>query len=198
MLPDFPTEKEKLLKRWSDFLEQKRREYLGFFADTPGYRHYEGNRWITTRADGSVFETNYKTIESGLSIHVNEVPDLTPDKIARKLAAVAREIADQMEHEIFQTFIRGAEKSGRSVRSKQQPFDRNTFLDALEAIDVSFDSAGKIHGLTVFIPPSVAERIKDELEEWEHDSEFNARYERIVEQKREEWRDRESRRKLVE
>lgn len=53
-------------------------------------------------------------------------------------------------------------------------------------------------GMSFVMHPDTAAKIIPLVKEWEQKPEFKARYEQLVERKREEWRARENRRKLVD
>jgi len=78
MLPDYPEEKQKLLKFWIEYLERKQNELLGPFSMTTRFTIHEGNRWRIERNDGSVSESEYNAVQAEFSIAADEAPTLTP------------------------------------------------------------------------------------------------------------------------
>lgn len=198
MLPDFPVQKARLLEFWNRFFVQKHHEYLGYFSEFPSYSQHEGNRWIVEREDGTISESGYEPIEAGFSVHVDEVPNLTPEKIARKIDTAAQEMARQMVQGILEDIGHAVNESGRTADAGERPFTKELFLKGIDSIELSFDESGKPVMPTVIMHPKLWETIKDDVKIWEQDPEFKARFNQIIERKREAWRARESRRKLVD
>jgi hypothetical protein len=84
MIPDFPTEKEKLMKFWNKYLTLKNKELLGPFSNIQGHTNYEGHQWKLNRSDGSGESQPYYEIQGMLNVEISEVPNLTPEKIKLK------------------------------------------------------------------------------------------------------------------
>ena len=69
--------------------------------------------------------------------------------------------------------------------------------DMLEKIHIDFDKNGQPRMPNMVIHPDTLERIRPKLAEWEADPAIKKRRIEILAKKKEEWRDRESNRKLV-
>jgi hypothetical protein len=198
MLPDFPTQKSRLVRFWTAYLRRKEREYLGYFATAPSYTHYEGDRWSIQREDGISSESTYREIEAEMSIPTNEVPNLTPDRIAQKLDSVAEKLAKQMRQGIMEDLNQAIDQTGTRVDAEGSPPTKELFLEMLDRMLLPFDKDGNLIPPAIIMHPTMWETHGEEMKNWEQDPEFRARHEEIVERKREEWRARESRRKLVD
>lgn len=195
MLPDFPIQKAKLLNLWTEYLRRREREYLGYLASAPSYTHHEGNRWRIEGEGGYSNESSYQLIEAEFSLQVKEIPYLTPDEIQEKLDEVAQEMAKQRHRGIIESIEAVATKVGNVG---QRQLGKDAYLEALDKILLSFDDEGNPSSPVLLISPELHEAIKDDVETWNQDPEFLERYAKIIQRKREEWRDRESRRKLVD
>ena len=191
MIPDFPSQKSKLLELWTEYLRYKQRERLGYLATAPHYTHHEGDQWSTKGEDGTIARSDYESIEAEFSVHVNEIPGLTTEEIARKFDGIAEELARQMSTKVLEDIQQAATRVGNAGNRR---LTKDAFLEALEHLLLSFDKHGNPSRPTLLIPPELAE----EVSTWEQDPDFEHRYSQIIERKREEWRDRESYRKLVD
>jgi hypothetical protein len=198
MLPDFPTQKAKLFKFWTGYLQLKQREYLGHFAIAPSYTHHEGNRWTIQREDGTSSESTYRNIGAEMSIPTDEVPNLTPDRIAKELDSLAEKLARQMRQGIIESLNQATDQAGTRVDAKGSPPTKELFIEVLDRMLLLFDKDGNLIPPAIVMHPRIWETHGEEMKNWEQDPEFSVRYEEIVERKREEWRARESRRKLVD
>jgi hypothetical protein len=198
MIPDFPDEKEKLMQLWNKYLQKKISENLGFLGTLPQYRNYEGDQWKLSREDGSVEVIDYDHIQGLLDINVDEVPDLTPEKIRQKLDNLSNEIAAQMSKNTYAEISRVTKLSGNEIDAKNKPFSKVLFLELIEKVVLDFDQNGDLNQPTMVMDPVFWEKNKDKIMAWEKDEEFVRKHEQLIAKKKEEWIDRENNRKLVD
>jgi len=116
------------------------------------------------------------------------------DKIAAKLDALATEVAKKKMELFDRKFRESAEEVGNAVNANGAPLTQDFFLSMLERIDMEFGPNGR--PTTEFVPSSIEMRAT--IQQWYGDPAFLSRYNAIVNRKRDEWRDRESNRKLVD
>ena len=92
---------------------------------------------------------------------------------------------------------RGNPRSGHlgSGQVKGWGLGRRQAVSVISLID--FDEKGNPILPTIVLHPDMMKRIEGKLAEWESDPELQARRKNILAKKKEEWRDRESNRKLV-
>lgn len=198
MIPDFPQEKEILNQFWTNYLIAKHRELLGFFGTLPAHMNHEGHQWELNRADGTGDNQPYHEIEGLMTIEISEVPFLTPDKIRNKLDKIAEDMARQISQGMFAEISRVAKEVGNEVNAEGQTLNQELFLQMLEKMDLDFDENGNWNPPTIVIHPDLWESKKEEMKSWETDNEFLSKKKAIIEKKKEEWRDRENHRKLVD
>lgn len=198
MIPDFPVEKQKLAKLWNQYLDLKRQALLGFLNQMPAYQHHEGSHWRLTREDNSFNDSEYQEISAGFTINLEEVPELTPEKIREKLDLVADEVARQISQHMIGMIAQATDAVGNTIDANGNPFSPELFLEMLERLQLSFDEDGTWIPPTMIVAPGFWEANKDRLATFENDPELDARQTEIINRKREEWRDREACRKLVD
>ncbi len=198
MLPDFPVQKAKLMETISSYFQQKYDEYLGFFSTIPSYRNHEGDLWNMGSSDETVNETGYQDIKSGLSIHYDEVPTLTIEKIMDKIDVMAEDMAKQTSQGIIADINQAIEEGGTTINAEGEPFSKEMFLEMLDSIELYFDKTGELDPPAILMHPKMWDKIKDDVASWEQDPALDARHNEIIARKKEAWRDRESRRKLVD
>jgi hypothetical protein len=198
MIPDFPVQKERLLKFWDYYIGKKQKQILGIFANIPTYTHHEGETWEIIRVDGSSSESTYNKFVTVFSIPNSDLPNLTPPKIAKMLDSVVEDLAKQQHEKFFEEILKATEKAGTNVNAKGQPLTKELFLEGLNRIDLSFDQEGKLIPPTIIMHPDAWDKYNKEITNWEKDPKFRFRYQEIINRKREEWYARESRRKLVD
>jgi hypothetical protein len=198
MLPDFPVEKAELSALWLRYLERRLNNFLGFFADLPYFSIHEGNRSRIIGEDGSIDEFDYQTIQSMLSIHPGEVPHLTREKVRERMDSIAQELARKMSKSFYATLDHITEQTGQVVDAGGRRFSKDIFLRGLRSVDLAFDSQGNPIMPALVMHPHMFGPLRDEVATWEQDAEFSAQMDRIIEQKREKWIARESRRRLTD
>lgn len=198
MLPDFPMLKCKIQEmavedmqeqiQQDSILSRIRRELL-----------FEGNRSSMKTENGETEESSYKGISAPYSVEREDI--INKGHIAF-MGNIRDEMIENMRgqqiRQFFDTVEKAAEKSGNVINGKGQPITHERFLELFEKIQIDFDEEGTPHGLFFAMHPNTFAKIKDKLLEWENNPEYKKKYEEILEKKRKEYYDRESRRKLVD
>ncbi len=198
MLPDFPTQKAVLQSRLVARFEQKVQERLGPFGKSPRYTNHEGDCWSLQGADGIPNERGYEALEVESVIALDEVPTLTLESACQRIDAAAEEMAAKATRKFLKELGETLESAGRTINAGGKGFTKELFLEALSSIEMSFDERGALVAPSLVVPSALATSIQANTEAWMSDPEFVARYDEIIARAREAWRDRESRRKLVD
>jgi hypothetical protein len=112
-------------------------------------------------------------------------------------AAMISDAADEALSNLMPQFLQGmdkaCERAGTAVNAGGKPFDHDLFLKLIERCELDFDEAGKPKMPTVFVSPGVFEQIR-RLPPRTPDQ--TARYESIIETKRNQFNARRRVRKL--
>ena len=198
MLPDFPmlkrkiqemTEKDMQKQVYQDsILSRIRREQL-----------FEGNRSSMKTEDGKTEESNYRKFSAPYSLEREDIINKGHVVFIENIRdEMIENVRGQQIRQLFDIVGKAAEKSGNVVNGKGQPITFERFLELFEKVQIDFDEEGNPHGLSIATDPSMFAKIEKKLQEWENNPEYNKKYEEILEKKRKEYHDRESRRKLVD
>jgi hypothetical protein len=91
----------------------------------------------------------------------------------------------------YKTMDEETEKVGNSIDAGGGPITQQMALEMHERVQWSPDSVFIAH-------PVMAESMSRAWQEWQTDAEFMKKFNEIDRRKKEEWRDRESNRKLVD
>jgi len=191
MLPDYLKVKEKLKKKITHAMQQARLAHLGPIADAPTFIFFEGNKAIIIREDGCPAEMNPKEMRADQEIKLSELEGMNHEMVLDKIHCLAKEMAEKqakLTHEVMKT---AAEEVGNVTNSSGGSFSIDALLKALEKMHIDFDEEGQPSGLTFVANPNA--RIDETFLKMADDP----RYQALMERKREEWRVRESNRKLV-
>jgi hypothetical protein len=198
MLPDFPELKKKLSLLLRERLRQSFARQAPVISDIRRFKSHEGDTFTIHRLDGSVTTSTYHLTETEFSIERHELPTLTPQQLIAKIDEAAGKMAEQASEHFFKELSEAVTRVGNVVNAQGQPISPELVFQVLEKIELDFDEHGKPHGLTMVVGTKVAEALRTLIPKWEADTELNTRYQDLMKKKREEWRDRESRRKLVD
>ena len=197
MLPDFLKVKEKLEIMLDYSFRQAILSHLGPVANVPISLSFEGNKTILIRADGSVEEMDPKQATTEFQVNFEEFEEMNDAVVLNKIDGAAEEIAGQQAKSLYEEVGKAAEQVGNVVSADGKPFSMDLFFEGLEKIDIDFDEDGNPSGLMCSVSPALYPSVAKAVEQAKADPEMDKRFDAIMERKKEEWRVRESNRKLV-
>src|SRR5882762_5250952 len=197
MLPDYPNLKRKFRQRLIRFMQGKINERAPMMARISHFRQWEGADFSLTDPSGTTKTSSAREVKAGFSIPRNLPPLKTIQEVFMALNAAAEDMARQSETMLFQRLDESVRESGNILDCAGRPFAPAVLLESLDKMWIDFDENGKPEMPTIVLHPDLFNSIKDRLPEWEADPEFRAKHQEIIARKKEEWRDRESNRKLV-
>ena len=192
MFPDFLKTKEKLNRMIISERKKAQLQYMGPFADIPQSNLIEGNKVLFINEDGSCEELTMEEAKVEIEIKWAEIEEMTHERVLDKIDTMARDMAKKLSNSAYQLLSEAAEESGNVTSSDGEPASVDLLLEAIEKMDLSFDEEGH-SGLTFAANPELSPPLDKIISQLETDP----RYQKLMEQKREEWLVRESRRKLV-
>ncbi|MEW6095401.1 MAG: hypothetical protein AB1567_02585 [bacterium] len=196
MLPDFPNLKRKLQKLLIYRMKRIHSASMPSFYAVPK-RVFEGNRLIVVWEDGSSEELKIKEDKAKIDLNLQEVETITPDIILDKIDAAAKEIAMQQSKRFFEQIDKAVNKVGNVIDVKGRSLCIDDYFQLLEKIWIDFDENGEPILPTSVPNEKTLKSISKVLSQLKTDPECKKRYAEIIERKKEEWRVRESNRKLV-
>lgn len=197
MLPDFPNLKREVALGFKRLLrvEVRRRTPL---AAIGVQKAWEGDKIGTVDKDGKWQTKEYEETTGNVPLDKRKVKDLG----IGALPEFAQDYAEQVAEAHAKAFYKAADEaaaSGSGAAAKGEgPLTMDTFLTCLDAMFMDFDDNDEPIGIEIHRPAQFAESDKAMLALWEKDPVFKARFDAIITKKREEWRARESNRKLVD
>lgn len=199
MLPDFPKLKNRLLllAQFSYSQQIKADELIGMIRAIP---YFEGNKFVTGDVEGYVQESTEEVMEIPCEIDRSEIIEQGINVLVESFKK-ATEIQVQAMHKMLLSKLSAeAARVGNQIDSAGEPFSMDLYFKLLETVQIDFDSHGRpdIAGTRLVMHPTQAERVQSLMTQWQTDESFQRRYRETMLRKREEWRDRESNRKLVD
>jgi hypothetical protein len=201
MLPDFPKSRKELSEKLRLHLRLRVQEKSPWAALGREYTQHEGRAFSYEQIiDESkrVVETGFEEMIVPIRVEFKDIPDLVGEALFRKLDEMADSIAEQTSRMGQRRMNEATQLAGTAIDAGGQPFTQELFLQSESARDWEFNHlTGQQEGVYI-AHPQTAERMHKLWQEWKKDSAFMKRVAELKARKYEEWRDRESRRKLVD
>lgn len=197
MLPDFPALKAQLAREHCRKIEADMDAQMPIVSKIRSVRFHEGNGFSLERHDGVIETQEFQDVKKPVQVSARLEFSETVQELKQQVKNVASDMAAHLETMLFQTLERTSKEVGNAMDMKGQPFTLESYLDMLEKIDIEFDSFGMPEFPTQVIHPSMGPTVRAEFERFKTSSVLRDRAEFIMQQKRKDWHDRESRRRLV-
>jgi hypothetical protein len=198
MLPDFPRVKAHLQSQLLRWVQAQVPVIAPILGQIRHYHQHEGRASLLARDDRSVAEMTFerKGFELVLDREGMKVTDMPG--VYRKMAALAEDMAREQSTMLFAGVSKAVEEVGNTV-STGGVFEPHHLLEGIDKMQMEFDPAsGEPVGQSFVMHPDTAAKLIPRMKEWEKDPQFVAEHARLLDKKRQEWRDRENRRKLVD
>lgn len=198
MLPDFSRPKAYAQRTLLRQMKKQVPVLAPLLEGVASFQQHEGQLSTLTRADASTSTIDYRAYEYKFSLTRDEMRSFDIRAIHEKLLMLAKEIGDAQTKRMLEVIRDAAHEVGNVVHAGGD-FTQDKFLDVFRRIQMDFDpkTLQVAAGFQWVMHPETAAKVLPKVKEWEKDPAFNARYEQIISAKREEWRDREARRRLV-
>lgn len=195
MLPDFPSLKTKLRARLRDFVDHRTEEYMGLLGRIPKHQLHEGRGQILARQDGSVDDSESAQVAVPIFFEGAEVNTLTMDQLLAKLDRAAWEMAQKQSAIFGEKFERTTREVGNAIDATGMNAVQAYFA-MLDRIDLHFNSDGSPQFPEIPQSSGTAwlQSVRSQIKA---DPELTRRFTDLIARKKEEFRDRESSRKLV-
>jgi len=133
-----------------------------------------------------------------IEVRFEDIPELVGEKLFKRIDAIAEDVARQTSQITFRKMDQTTREAGNVIDAAGGPPTKEIWLEMFSKMEMDFDPVTKKPEVTLVVHPVMAETMQKLWSEWQTDAAFLKRYEDMLAEKREEWRDRESRRKLVD
>jgi hypothetical protein len=198
MLPDYPKTKQRLVEEFTLRMKRVQQAHLGLFGTAPTTVLQEGARHVLIREDGSKDDTPPKLTEANahLEFDLREAEKLEFSAILKLLD----ELAVGMAREKAKLWFQRIDEAVRKVGNVADPAKKGVemYFDMLEKRLLFFDEYGNLAPTQMLGSEETLEKVRAIEREIQETPELRRRYEAMIDRKREEYRDREIARNLVE
>jgi hypothetical protein len=191
MLPDFPALRQILDDAAILRIDAATKEKWPILKMIRGFTAHEGTEHSFLQEGFGTIVQKPEAHQARVEVKFSDVPDLVGEKLAKKLDDIATEMAKQASSQFYRRMNEDTAKVGNQIDAGGQPMSQELALQMFERVDWTPDS--------VFLAsPIMAEGMGKRWQEWKQDRAFMKRFHELMSQKKEQWRDRESCRKLVD
>lgn len=197
MLPDLPSLKAEIEALLMQYFAQQVHSKLGVFQEASHRTMHEGDRMRVVRADGVSEESNFQRASTEMSIKFEEAGLLSLEERIRMFDAMAEDMANQLVSGFFNSLNMTLDAAGQTIDGRGRPISGEVLLEFLKTLQLDFLPNGEHSKLSLVIPLGQSEAAQRALEEIDNDPALKKTHDDLLVQKKVEWRDRETARKLV-
>ncbi len=196
MLPDLPKSRKALDGFWLDLVNRSRAAAGPLAASISNRIQREGDEAEFQTVQGQTRGVNYKKLSAEVSVRSDQGCGLTLEQYCKKAEEAGQAVAQQMSKMVVAGIEEAVKETGNEVvmRGGLTP---DGFLDMLQKVEMDFDENGQPLG-QFYAGSAMMQEIARKVPEWNADPHLRARHEDIIQKKREEFREREARRRLVD
>lgn len=198
MLPDFPKLKKDIHKYFLMRKFEEARNSDPLLARIRHYMQHEGDDGTYETMDGYKRDKNYQVFEASYQITVDEIINSDFEVILKKFYDMGLEASSKMAQHSFQEISNIIDQTGNRIKASG-PWTKELFLEMVRKILIDFDEVtGQPSLPTIYIHPSQADSVRKMMQEAESDPQHKIEFDKIMEQKKQEFYVREANRKLVD
>lgn len=198
MLPDYPEFKKECVEIVRERLVKVRDDCVSPFGpNKEAANHFEGDKFEVIRADGTGEPEPYTRVEENFFFKNAELEKLTLEQLLNKYSELGESMGRQQFGIMLNAISNAVQGTPNDVKTSEQDLVEQIFT-SLERIELDFDAEGQPSKLQTIAAPGMAERLREAHEKIENNPELKKRYDELINKKREEFRDREAARKLVD
>jgi hypothetical protein len=193
VLPDFPSTKREIGARILAAIEHSARRKAPVLAEIKTRLQHEGKVHSYDRIGAAPKTEGFEEVKIPVTVQISEVPDLVGKHMEAKIEAIAEERARLSMDMSHRRFKEVADEVGNAVHAQGAPLTEDLIFRMLERPDMEFGPDNQPLGIFYTTP-----ELGKALEILQRNPSFGARYQELLQRKRDGWRDRESNRKLVD
>jgi len=198
MLPDFPTSKSEINKRLMLRVRLKTQEFSPLLASmSASVTQHEGTHHTYSQEGFGNVTEGFERMQVPIEIPTAEFESLFGERLLKRIDDMAQAMAYQQSQLGYRKLDEVTRKAGMVTDAHGKPLDQEMYLHMLEKVQIGFDDSGRPTS-TFIMHPDMAKAFAKQWESWGKDPVFMKRHNELMQLKKEEFRDRESNRKLVD
>lgn len=192
MLPEFPKARRKMLDLWNK----------AFFKGLNGADAFLSQIRVRAQKEGTVMQIGddnmkYKRISVNSSFKIKEGEGMKFDEFFASPMKLGVEMAGQQAKTIYEK-MKVPSPHGAPLEWKPGELKFEQILELWEKMEIDFGDDGKPRWPTMVLVPDAKAELMAKLPTWHEDPEYRKKWAELVERKRKEFDERETRRRLVD
>jgi len=198
MLPDFPKLRIELSRKLrSDFKKQTSLR-APLVAEIKVVAQHEGKGGSYETEDGEIKRNEPQEVSVPVNSPVVSGPSFGYEDALRMVHEAAEEMARKQTKMLFAKLNEAVEEVGNSFDAQGQPLSAELILKMWERMQFDFDEQGNPKMPTLVFNPVQKPNVEEQFRRLKHEPLLRKQHQEIMNRKRLDWYDRESRRKLVD
>jgi len=197
MLPTFPNAQKVLDDAFHKRMFAAKAEVFPHAIHPRVLQIMEGKKSNYQREDGKVQPLKVKRHKVTASFQHKEGKGMSLETFDEKAREVGEKLGKQMWNMLTGTIDEAVAETGNEVRINNGNLKQEDVFRMLEMVQHEFDERGD-SAQKLILTPAMAEEFKKRECEWAADREFHAKLDDIKRRKKEEFDEREARRRLVD
>lgn len=168
----------------------------GALAQLNTHALHEGTSSQIVRGDGGEEAVDLLEASAESTMKFDDIERINVEYVVSQILDIARQFNHAQTKHLFSMLDAVTQKTGNVVDGGGAPINNQLILEMLAKMPHDFNSDGTMR-TTMVVPPQVAERLPALEAELEQSPELKAQFDRILEQKRDDFRTREMDRNLA-
>ncbi|OEC84389.1 MULTISPECIES: hypothetical protein [Methanobacterium] len=201
MLPDFPSVKTKI-ENATTLVVSEKTYGSPLLSKVNKKRCFEGSGISFIDNCGDYVEREIEETSTNFSLKLEEILDKGLSVYLEKSLNAVSELQQKMTKKVLEEVDIATAKAGTQINTSKKLITE-IYLDGLEKIQIDFDEKGNPFLPSLAMHPNDVLKHDKRLQKYlkenpRHMGEYEKKLEEIIENKRKDWNDRESNRKLVD
>ena len=197
MLPRFPQSQKTLDTAYQKKIFEARALIIPHAVHPRTLPIAEGKESNFQQIDGAIRPVEFKNQIASANFEVKDGKGMTREQFLFNANQLGEQLGEAMLRLVLGTIYEAADQSGNIINLNGGEFSKDDFLKIIEGTPHGFDRNGESTNV-LLVSPKIGDLLKAKEAEWSKDSVFVERVNVIKRKKREEFDEREARRRLVE
>lgn len=198
MLPDFPKLRIELSRKLRSDFEKQTGLRAPLVAQIKVVAQHEGKGGSYETEDGEIKRIEPQKVSVPVHSPVLSSPSFGYEDALRMVHEAAEKMARKQTKMLFSRLNEAVEEVGNSLDAQGQPLSAELILKMWETMQFDFDEQGNPKMPTLVFNPVQKQKVEEQFRRLESEHQLRKRRREIMNRKRLDWYDRESRRKLVD
>lgn len=196
MLPRFKNLDRLFAKAEQRFVHQAVRGD-GILQRIDGHVVHEGERTAIRRADDSLDETDLVSHGAEIKFGFDEIEEIDLQMVLNKLRSLAEQFAGQRVEHLAKTLNEVTTKTGNTLDAKGRPLKVDDIFAMFEKMQINFERNESAGDMVIWTSPQMSPVLKRLQKEIDASPILQRRWDKLMDTKKDEYREREADRNLV-